>query len=79
MIQEMEELGEIDVVLLPIGGRDFTMDLNQAVQTEKRVKPKLVIHIHCFEADPQEFKKQIENESDVKVSVLQTGEVYHLK
>jgi hypothetical protein len=35
--------------------------------------------MHRFEADPQEFKKQVENKSDIKVAALQIGEVHYLK
>ena len=78
-IPEMIELGKIDVALLPIGGRDFTMNLTEAVQAAVVIKPLVAIPIHRFEADPQEFKKQVEKKSDIKVAALQTGEVYHLK
>ena len=75
----MIEHGKIDVALLPIGGRDFTMNLIEAVQAAIMINPKVVIPMHRFETDPQEFKKQVENKSDIKVAALQTGEVYHLK
>ena len=77
-IPEMGEYGKIDVALLPIGGRDFTMNLTEAVQAAIMIKPDVAIPMHRFEADPQEFKKQIEKKSDIKVAVLQTGEIYHL-
>ena len=75
----MEHLGHIDVDLLPIGGRQFTMNLSEAVQATRRIEPEIVIPMHSFEADPQEFKKQVENSTDTKVKVLQIGEVYHLQ
>ena len=80
LIPEMTMHGnKIDVALLPIGGRDFTMNLTEAVQATIMIKPLVAIPMHRFEADPQEFKKQVEKKSDIKVAVLQTGEVYHLK
>ncbi|MGD1972615.1 MAG: MBL fold metallo-hydrolase [Desulfobacterales bacterium] len=78
-IPEMGEHGKIDVAFLPIGGRDFTMNLTEAVQAAITIKPNVVIPMHRFEAYPQEFKKQVEKKSDIKVAVLQTGEVYHLE
>ena len=75
----MEDIGEIDIAFLPIGGRDFTMNLTEAVQATTRIKPKVVIPMHCFEADPEEFKKQVEYKSDIKVEILQIGEVYRLQ
>ncbi len=55
------------------------MNLIEAVQTAIMINPKVVIPMHRFETDPQEFKKKVENRSDIKVAALQTGEVYHLK
>ena len=78
-IPEMIEYGKIDVALLPIGGRDFTMNLTEAVQAAIMIKPNVAIPMHRFEADPQEFKKKVEKKTDIKVAALQTGEVYHLK
>jgi len=78
-IPEMMEHGKIDMALLPIGGRGFTMNLTEAVQASIMIKPKAVIPMHRFEADPHEFKKQVENKSDIKVAALQIGEVHHLK
>ena len=59
-IPEMGEHGKIDVLLLPIGGRDFAMNLTEAVQAAIMVKPLVAIPMHRFEADPQEIKKQVE-------------------
>lgn len=78
-IQEMKELGRVDLALLPIGGRGFTMNLAEAVHATMRIKPKVVIPMHRFEADPEQFKKQVEHKSDIKVEPLQIGEVYHLQ
>jgi len=79
LIQEMEDIGKINVALLPIGGRDFTMNLTEAVQATITIKPQVVIPMHRFDADPQEFKKQVESISDIKVEPLKIGEIYHLR
>jgi L-ascorbate metabolism protein UlaG (beta-lactamase superfamily) len=79
LIPEMEDIGKINVALLPIGGRDFTMNLTEAVQAAITIKPQVVIPMHRFEADPQEFKKQVESISDIKVEPLKIGETYHLR
>ena len=76
-IPEMRELGHIDVALLPIGGT-FTMDIKEAARAAIAINPKIVIPMHRFKADPQEFKKKLEAKSDIKVVPLQTGEVYDL-
>jgi len=54
-IPEMRELGFVDAALLPIGGRTFTMDVQEAVEAAIAIKPKVAIPMHRFEADPEEF------------------------
>jgi len=77
-IPEMRDLGKIDVALLPIGGT-YTMDMREAAGAAKAIEPGAVIPMHRFKTDPEEFKKEVEAESDVTVVPLQTGEIYHLK
>jgi L-ascorbate metabolism protein UlaG (beta-lactamase superfamily) len=71
-IEEMAELeNQIDVALLPIGGT-YTMDLKEAAEAVKMIKPKMVIPIHYktfkeIEADPIEFKKIVEKICKVEI------------
>ena len=44
-IPEMSDLGNIDVAMLPIGGR-FTMDVKEAAEAAKTIKPKILIPMH---------------------------------
>lgn len=65
---------EIDIALLPIGGR-FTMDIDDALTAISWIKPKVVIPIHyntfpLIAADAQDFKKC----SPVPVEVFVVGE-----
>jgi L-ascorbate metabolism protein UlaG (beta-lactamase superfamily) len=77
-IPEMRELGQVDVALLPIGGR-FTMDIGEAVEAAMAINPKVVIPMHRFDADPQRFSDEIEARSDIKVMPLDIGEIYCLE
>ncbi len=77
-IPQMRELGDIDVALLPIGGK-FTMDIHEAVDAAIAIKPKIVIPMHYMGADTQEFKKKVEARSNIKVAALRIGESYQLK
>lgn len=79
LIPEMDNLGKVDIALLPVGNRDFTMNVTEAVQATIRIKPKVVIPMHRFDADLEEFKKQIECKSDIEVEPLEIGEVYLLQ
>jgi L-ascorbate metabolism protein UlaG (beta-lactamase superfamily) len=78
LVPEMEYLQDVDVAFLPIGGRGFTMGLSEAIQAAKRIKPKVVIPMHRFETDPDEYKKYVEKETLTKVEVLDIGETYRL-
>jgi len=69
---------KIDVALLPIGGT-FTMDIQEAVEAAIAIKPKVVIPMHNFKTDSQEFKDKVEAKSDIKVVPLKIGEGYQLK
>ena len=76
-IPEMKQLGDVEVALLPIDGK-FTMDISEATDAAKTIKPKIAIPMHIMEADPQEFKEKVEAKSEIKVVVLKIGGVYEL-
>lgn len=64
----------IDVALLPIGGR-YTMDIDQAVEACKLLKCKRAIPMHyntwdIIKADPEKFKKN----APCEVMILKPGE-----
>ncbi len=70
----------IDVALLPIGG-NYTMDIHDAVVATKLLHPRAVIPIHyntwdVIKADPEEFRKEVETETNAKCIVLKPGEGY---
>lgn len=78
LIPEMEEIKDIDLAFLPIGGRGFTMDLSEAIQAARRIRPKMIIPIHRFGSDPEVYKKSVEKETATRVKVLEIGETYRL-
>ncbi|UCF15068.1 MAG: MBL fold metallo-hydrolase [Phycisphaerales bacterium] len=45
LTEEMKAVGDIDVALLPVGGK-YTMNASQAVEAASHIKPKLVIPYH---------------------------------
>lgn len=79
LIPEMQELGKVDVALLPIGGT-FTMDIEEAVEAAFTIKPQIIIPMHVRDADPEHFKDRVEKiyKSDIKVIPLDPGEEYTL-
>lgn len=72
LIPEMEQLSNIDVAFLPISGT-YVMNLDEAVEAAKLIKPKIAVPIHYnvidgTKANPEEFKKKLEGE--VRVEIL---------
>lgn len=77
-IPEMENLGNVDVALLPIDGT-FTMNIDEAVAAAKTIEPKVVIPMHNRAADSEEFKVKCEASTDIKTVPLKIGETYQLE
>lgn len=73
----VQALPKIDLLLLPIGGY-YTMDIAEAVEALKIIKPKLAIPMHYgtfpqIIADPEEFKAKADG-AGFKVKVLKVME-----
>ncbi|MCI4666767.1 MAG: MBL fold metallo-hydrolase [Bacteroidia bacterium] len=45
-IPEMDEISEIDLALLPVGGQNFVMEAEEAALFCNQLKPKLAVPIH---------------------------------
>jgi L-ascorbate metabolism protein UlaG (beta-lactamase superfamily) len=43
--QTLEELGDVDILLIPVGGK-FTIDAEGAAKAIKKIEPKIVIPMH---------------------------------
>ena len=77
---DMKLIGEegIDVAILPIGDH-FTMGPKDAVRAVRFIEPKFVIPCHYntfppLKQDPNEFKRQVEEQTSAKCLPLQPGE-----
>jgi len=46
---QLEELGVIDILIVPVGGGGYTLDATGAAQLIKKIEPKLVIPTHYAE------------------------------
>jgi len=71
-------LYDIKLALLPIGSH-FTMGIDEAVEATRLLKTKYVIPMHyktfpVIDADPEEFKKKVEGETDAKAIIISPGE-----
>lgn len=76
-IPEMENLGNVDVALLPIDGT-LTMNIDEAIAAAKTINPKVVIPMHDRDADLEEFKMKCEANTGTKVVPLKIGGTYQL-
>lgn len=76
-ISEMKKLGHIDVALLPSGGT-YTMDNPEAAEAALTIKPVVVVPMHRWDTKPDEFKKKVEADSNIKVVALNKGEEYQV-
>lgn len=48
--EQLEEIGVIDVLIIPVGGNGYTLDATGAANLVRQIAPKIVIPIHY--ADP---------------------------
>jgi len=78
-IPEMKMLKErkISLALLPTGGT-YTMDNAEAADAALAISPQVVIPMHRWDTNPEEFKKKVEESSKIKVVLLKKGEKYQL-
>jgi len=72
----IKNYGSIDVMLLPIGG-NYTMNIDEAVEALRIVKPQLAIPMHYntfpeIKADPKDFQSKAEKEG-FKVQLIEFG------
>ena len=76
LIPEMKNLGEIDIALLPVGGK-YTMNAEEAAEAVKIIKPKIVIPMHYgsvvgSKKDAEKFRERV---GKAKMRVVMDGEI----
>jgi len=76
-IPEMRQLGHVDVALLP-SGDTYTMDNAEAAEAAMAINPKTAIPMHRWSTNPEEFRKKVEANSNIKVMLLKEGEEYQV-
>jgi len=76
-IPEMRKLRNIDLALLPTGDK-YTMDNTEAAEAAVAISPKIVMPMHTWEKDREEFKRKVEANSRIQVVLLQEGEEFKL-
>ncbi len=86
--EQLEALGVIDVLVVPVGGNGYTLDATGAVELIRRIDPKIVIPTHYADsalsyevpqADLEAFTKElgaaVEVSSKLKLKAGTFGEV----
>jgi L-ascorbate metabolism protein UlaG (beta-lactamase superfamily) len=73
VIEEMKNLGNVDIAFLPIGGT-FVMDIEEAVKAVAIIKPVIVIPMHQSKNDPEIFRREVEAKSNSKAIILDVGD-----
>jgi L-ascorbate metabolism protein UlaG (beta-lactamase superfamily) len=77
-VQEMNELKNVFLAILPTGGT-YTMDNPEAAEATLAIKPQVAIPTHTLDSDPKQFKKLVEQSSKIKVVLLNSGEKYEFE
>ena len=77
-IEEMRNLKDVYLALLPCGGT-YTMDSPEAADAAVAIDPKFVIPMHPLDADLEEFKRMIEERSEIRVVLLEPGEQFEME
>jgi L-ascorbate metabolism protein UlaG (beta-lactamase superfamily) len=79
-IPEMKDLKNRNIYLamLPTGGT-YTMDNPEAADSALAIQPRIVMSMHRWDTNPNEFKKAVEvQSSSIKVVLLQPGDVFEV-
>jgi L-ascorbate metabolism protein UlaG (beta-lactamase superfamily) len=76
-IPEMQQLGKVDVALLPTGGT-YTMDDVDGAEAALTIKPRIVIPMHTWDTNPEVFRRRLEAATDIHVQILEPGKEYKL-
>lgn len=74
VIPEMNDLGPVDVALLPCGDT-YTMDNTDAAEATRIIGPRVVIPMHTWDKSVEDFKKEI-SDMDTQFVSLKEGEEF---
>ena len=71
LISEMSDLKNIDIALLPVSGK-YVMDVNEAVESVKIIKPKIAVPMHwgsiiASRKEAEEFKEKASKYCKVEI------------
>ena len=70
---QLEELGLVDVLFVPVGGNGYTLDATAALQLTKSIDPKLVIPTHYEQKGLKYEVPQQSCEEFIKLAACETS------
>lgn len=78
--EQLEALGVVDIVILPVGGNGYTLDATSAVALVRQIDPKVVIPVHYADSGlkyevPQDSLEQFTKELGAPVETVQKWKV----
>ncbi len=73
--EQLEAIGVVDVLILPVGGAGYTLDAVEAVRLVRQIDPKVIIPIHYAESGvtyevPQDDLKTFTDEMGVAIEAV---------
>lgn len=63
---QLEQLGVVDILIIPVGGNGYTIDPHGAVKLTQHISPKIVIPVHYAEDDVAYEMPQLSVEQFIK-------------
>jgi L-ascorbate metabolism protein UlaG (beta-lactamase superfamily) len=70
----LEEIGAVDILVIPVGGNGYTLDAIGAMQIIKKIEPKIVIPTHYEDAKIQYEVPQQPLGEALKVFAVETAD-----
>lgn len=72
--EELEELGHVDVLFVPIGGNGYTLDGVDALKVIKRIAPRIVVPTHYSDSSIKYEVPQASLEDGIKSLAMEPAE-----
>lgn len=76
-VPEMHQLAPVDLAFLPIGGT-FVMDIDEALDAVRIIRPKIVVPMHQSRSKPEDFREKVHEKTQAQVVVLGVGDKMRL-
>ncbi|MBI1856841.1 MBL fold metallo-hydrolase [Candidatus Saccharibacteria bacterium] len=72
--EQLEALGTVDILCIPVGGNGYTLDPTGALKIIKKIGPKIIIPTHYFDATIKYPVSQVSLEEAIKELSIEPSE-----